>query len=63
MFQKENERFKHQNIYQYGTKRNIMIWAAISEDRKGGLIRFNAIVTARRYMTEARSTPASTDTL
>ena len=31
-FRKVNERFEHHNIYHYGTKRKIMIWAAISAD-------------------------------
>ena len=53
MLQKKNERFHQQNIYQYGQKRSIMIWAAISAVGKSELIRFNGNVRARRYMAEA----------
>ena len=53
MLQKTNEHFHQQNIYQYGPKRSIMIWAAISADGKSDIIRLNENVTARRYMAEA----------
>ena len=49
----KNERFHQQNIYQYGPKRSIMLWAAISADGTSEITRFNGNVTARRYMTEA----------
>ena len=52
-FRKTNEHFHQQNIYQYGPKRSIMIWAAIKADGKSDIIRFNGNVTARRYMAEA----------
>ena len=48
-----NERFHQQNIYQYGPKCSIMIWAAISADGKSDIKRLNENVTARRYMAEA----------
>ena len=49
-FRRRNERFHHQYIYQYGTRRSIIEWATISSD---GIIRFNGNVTSRRSIHEA----------
>lgn len=52
-FRRKNERFHQPNIHEYGPRRGIMVWAAISVDGKSDLIRFNGNVTAIRYQNEA----------
>ena len=52
-YRRKNERFLPPNIHQYGPRKSIMVWAAISAEGKSEMIRFQGNVTARRYREEA----------